>query len=192
MIVEELRQRGYSVQKDFLNAEEIRSISAELNDLFKEGIFREASIGNQGKAHKDSSIRGDQTSWFNTEAPTSAQQIILSALEEVRLRCNQELFLGLLDLEGHYALYPENSFYQKHRDSFKDDDSRVLSAVIYFNLDWKNGDGGELLLHCDPPVLVEPCAGTLVLFLSREIEHEVLRAHKLRKSFAGWFKRRAT
>ena len=53
-------------------------------------------------------------------------------------------------------------------------------------------DGGALRLHLpDGAVDVPPRGGTLVLFLSAEIEHEVLPTTRERLSIAGWFRRRA-
>ncbi len=192
MITDDLLTQGYSVQRDFLNSSELKNICEEMSLLYESGAFKSSAIGNHNKITRDASVRSDEIYWLDSYSPTPPQSIVLSALEKIRLECNEKMFLGLLNFEGHYAVYSKNSFYQKHFDSFKDDDSRVLSVVIYFNEWWKNGDGGELALHTKAPVIVEPRAGTLVVFLSHQIEHEVLPAHEIRRSFSGWFKRRAT
>lgn len=192
MIVDDLAKQGYSVQQNFLSTDEVKNLLIDFDHSFDEGLFSAALVGNKLKATLDKGIRGDKIYWLNADAPTAAQSVLFSKLEALRLACNQALYLGLLDIEGHYALYSEKALYQKHLDAFKDDDARVLSVILYLNENWMQGDGGELLLHTDLPREVEPRAGALVVFLSRNIEHEVLVAHKPRKSFVAWFKKRST
>ena len=189
MISDDLRERGYSVQRDFFTAAEVQVVSADIQTLNDKNEFTSASIGNNNKTREAHLVRNDKTYWVDTFSPSDAQNIILSALERIRLECNSSLFLGLFDFEGHYSIYPPQAYYRKHFDSFSDDNARVLTIVAYFNNDWKVGDGGELLLHTSPTVLIEPIAGSLALFMSREIEHEVLETNVTRQSFSGWFKK---
>ena len=84
-----------------------------------------------------------------------------------------------------------NAAYARHLDRFRDNDARVLSSVLYLNADWQADDGGALRLHLsDGPLDVTPTGGTLALFLSADVEHEVLPARRERLSVAGWFRRR--
>ena len=189
-IVNELTTQGYSIRRNFFNPEDFAALARELNLLYDGGNFKDAAIGNHKKTSTHGEVRSDKTYWIDPHSPTPTQQIILRAFEKLRVECNQLLFLGLQTFEGHYSVYLKNSSYCRHLDSFQDDDARVLSVVIYFNENWQTGDGGELLLHCQPPVLIEPHAGTLVVFLSQQIEHEVLVAYKTRIGFSGWFKKR--
>ena len=68
-----------------------------------------------------------------------------------------------------------------------------MSVVLFFNDHWVDGHGGELVI-VDPVtkqnVIVEPKAGTLVLFKSDCVEHEVLPTQAQRLSFAGWYRTR--
>jgi len=190
MIVDDLAKQGYSVQQDFLSTNEVKNLLIDFNRSLDDGLFSAASVGNKLKATLDPGIRSDKIFWLDTKACSGAQAVLFKKLEALRLECNQSLYLGLLDVEGHYAFYAEKALYQKHLDAFRDDDSRVLSVILYLNENWQKGDGGELLLHTAEPQKVEPRAGTLVVFLSNKIEHEVLESHKPRKSFAAWFKKR--
>ena len=49
--------------------------------------------------------------------------------------------------EFHYALYETGSFYKKHMDQFRNNDSRKYSMIMYLNEGWQDGDGGELNIH---------------------------------------------
>jgi SM-20-related protein len=117
-------------------------------------------------------------------------------MDSLRQALNRELLLGLEELEAHFALYPPGAGYARHRDRFRDDDARVLSTVFYLNPDWREADGGALRLHlpaCAPVAHRDffPVAGTLVVFLSADFEHEVLPASRDRLSIAGWMRRTA-
>ncbi len=178
------------MQLDFLNTDEVKNLLIDYNRSFDGGLFSNAFVGNKLKLTLDKSVRSDKILWLESNSSNPAHVMLFSKLEALRLERNQALYLGLLDIEGHYAFYSERALYQKHLDAFKDDDSRVLSMILYLNENWKVGDGGELLMHTEIIQKIEPRAGTLVVFLSHKIEHEVLEANKPRKSFAAWFKKR--
>ena len=103
--------------------------------------------------------------------------------------------------EGLYASYPNGGFYRRHLDSFKDtpQELRKFSFLLYCNEGWQPSDGGCLRIHTDgggvlapagaPPsyVDVEPKAGTLVLFDSVTVPHEVLNTNAARLAMVGWF-----
>ena len=103
---------------------------------------------------------------------------------------NRRLFLGIDEVEAHYAAYPVGAFYARHRDRFRDSDARVVSVVTYLNPDWSDKDGGALRIVLDDgDIDIVPDTGSIV-FLS-ELEHEVLPAARERFSIAAWMRRRA-
>jgi SM-20-related protein len=112
-------------------------------------------------------------------------------MEMLRVGINRRLFLGLFDYECHFARYAPGSFYKKHVDAFRGRSNRVLSTVFYLNPQWGSADGGELLIYSGDGQVeasVKPTMGTLVVFLSETVPHEVLPAARLRHSIAGWFR----
>ena len=146
-------------------------------------------VGQGEKKQIQDSIRRDEVCWLERENATPAQKLLWSNFDELKITINRTLFLGLKDFEGHYAAYPAGGFYQRHLDSFTQDQSRTISIVLYLNPNWKKPDGGELRIYKkDSFIDVEPVAGTLVCFLSREVEHEVLPSATERLSFAGWLR----
>jgi SM-20-related protein len=114
-------------------------------------------------------------------------------MDTLRIELNRRLLLGMESLEAHFACYPPGAGYARHRDRFADDDARVLSLACYLNPDWPDAAGGALRLHLpDGPRDIAPRSGSVVLFLSGDVEHEVLPATRDRWSIAGWFRRRAS
>jgi SM-20-related protein len=136
-------------------------------------------------------IRGDSIDWLEQGQSAACDQY-LQTMDALRQALNQAFYLGLEDYESHFALYPPGAIYQKHLDRFRDDDRRTVSAAYYLNDDWQPEHGGALRLYPQngPELDVLPTAGTLVLFISAELPHEVLPATRERLSLTGWFRRR--
>jgi SM-20-related protein len=136
-------------------------------------------------------IRGDHIQWLEPGQAESCDSY-LGLMDSLREAMNRGLFLGLEDFESHFALYPPGAFYLKHVDRFRDDDRRMVSAVIYLNDAWLPEHGGQLRMYLDEGVEhdVVPTGGCLVVFLSGDVPHEVLPATRERLSLTGWFRRR--
>lgn len=190
-IVDDLASQGWSQQADFLPAELVSALAAECHRRAGDGQLNPAGVGRGGTLEVREAIRGDHIRWLEP-GESSACDRYLDTMDALRQAINQGLFIGLEDYECHFALYPPGAFYRRHLDRFRDDDRRAVSAVIYLNQDWQPGDGGELRMFLDDQRVhdVAPTAGTLVVFLSGDVPHEVLAAGRERLSLTGWFRRR--
>lgn len=191
-LVDALAGPGWCVAPGFLGAEETAALRAECLDAHAAGRFHAAGIGH-GRGSIRSEIRGDQVLWIEEDQAGAALRAVLDRLEALRQAVNQTLFLGLFDVELHFAAYPPGAGYQRHLDRFRDDDRRSLTVILYLNEDWIREDGGLLRFWPDAdgqPVDIVPAGGTLVTFLSDRFWHEVLPARRERLSLTGWFRRR--
>jgi SM-20-related protein len=134
------------------------------------------------------SPRNDTTLWLDDPRCGMAAKEFLKALDVLRITLNEKLMLGLISVEAHFANFACGASYARHHDRFKDNDARVLSLVCYLNLDWPKHAGGELRLHLPQRTHdISPERGTVAIFLSDEIEHEVLSTTQPRQSIAAWF-----
>lgn len=166
------------------------ALREQLLELESNGALQPASIGRGQAVGLHSDIRGDATRWIDDESGIAAASF-LGLLNGMRIQLNRRLFLGLEEVEAHFACYPVGTFYGRHRDRFRDSDARVLSVVTYLNPDWLPEHGGALRLYLESgPVDVLPREGVTVCFLS-EIDHEVLPATRKRMSIAGWMRKRS-
>jgi len=137
-------------------------------------------------------LRGDSTLWLDDPACGPSARALLAALDALRGELNRRLLLGLDEVEAHFAHYPPGAGYARHRDRFRSDDARVLSLVVYLNPNWPDDAGGALRLHLPEGALdIAPRLGTVAVFLSDAVEHEVLPANRARFSVAAWFRQRA-
>lgn len=191
-ILNDLEQKGWSVQEQFFLPELIQPLKETLSSFNQQGLLKQAGIGRENGFHVEQSIRNDKISWFDENNLTETQAQYLSILKELQTAINQRFYLGLFDFEVHFALYPADAFYKRHLDQHKNQDTRVLTIITYLNENWNKGDGGELLLYLKDgqTVSVEPNAGTFVCFMSADFEHEVLPANRERASLTGWFRKR--
>lgn len=189
--VSALREHGVCVSHSLLPASLLIALAADCSALAAAGALQPAAVGRGGGRIASTRLRGDATCWIEEDPAAPVRGDFLAAMEALRVALNRRLLLGLDHLEAHYALYPPGAGYVRHRDRFRDDDARVLSFTAYLNADWPDEAGGALRLYLpDGPRDVSPRLGTCTLFLSAEIEHEVLPATRPRMSIAGWFRRR--
>ncbi len=185
-----LTETGWWLGRGAVADELVAALFKELEDLREADQLEHAGIGREHNHQIDRAIRRDRIHWMSRQRPVQAR--FLNRMEALRLGLNRELFLGLFEFEGHFAHYPPGGFYRRHFDSFRGAANRIVSTVTYLNRQWQPGDGGELVIHPAEPgteaIVIEPRAGDMVLFLSEEIEHEVLPARTDRTSIAGWFR----
>jgi SM-20-related protein len=198
MDAESLGRSGYVVEPAFVAPRLAAALREHALARDADGAFRAAGIGRADARVERRDIRGDRILWLDVEAPAEVERPLLDALESLRSCLNATLYLGLWDFEAHYAIYPRDAIYARHRDRFAHESdgapSRVLSFVVYLNEGWRVDDGGALRLYIagNDCVDVMPESGTLACFLAERFEHEVLPARRPRLAVTGWFRRRDT
>lgn len=193
-LLDALAKQGWCVLPAFLCADEVAALAAACRERHDAGHFHRAGVG-PGQPRLLSELRGDRVQWIDAHDPSVAVQGYLARMEALRRSVNEAFFLGLVELEVHFALYPPGACYQRHLDRFRDDDRRTLSVILYLNAAWREEDGGALRLWLGEDGQAEhrdilPHGGTLVAFLAERFWHEVLPARRERLSLTGWFKRR--
>jgi len=212
----QLDKNGYIVIPHFISDEFTNAVRNDISQLRFKDHFKVARIGQSSTNTLNTEIRVAETCFIdNTRTdrdsilpPSKARQDLCQTLENLR----QDLASTLgnpLDstlTELLYAYYPSGGFYRRHRDAIPGSAStlRTYSLLLYLNQDWEPSHGGNLRLHMDsggdflpqdaePNFLdVEPKAGTLVLFKSDMIPHEVLDTTKERMAVVGWYNRFVT
>ncbi|HEY0197345.1 MAG TPA: 2OG-Fe(II) oxygenase [Rhodanobacter sp.] len=180
---------GWCLLDHLMPAIQTQALADECAAMHVAQLLLPAGIG-AGRA--SSLLRGDNTLWFEPGALSVAQQVFADRIDVLRIALNRNLLLGLVDEESHYAMYSPGAGYARHLDRLRDSDARVISAVFYLNDAWLESEGGALRLHLADLSYrdIYPRAGTLLLFLSSQFEHEVLPATRDRMSIACWMRQR--
>jgi SM-20-related protein len=181
---------GVAVRDCFLPQPRIRELIECAQRRRARGDFVVARVGAGQRLQRREEIRGDRTCWL-VEPLFAEERALLGDLERLRLDFNSKAFMGLFDLELHYAWYPPGAGYARHVDQLQGRDQREMSLVLYLNDAWQPGDGGELrIFGLHGARDIEPIAGRLVCFLTAGREHAVLPTRPGRLSITGWFRRR--
>lgn len=192
-VLDALAGPGWIVLPQALPAGLVTALREELQARDAGGDFHVAGIG-RGVAHQVAqAVRGDRIAWLRDDWPAAAAY--LAVMDDLRQTLNRSLYLGLAEYEAHYAAYDAGQGYRRHVDRHASGSGgqRVVSTVCYLNAPaWPAEAGGELVLHpsAGEPVRVMPEGGTLVIFRSDDLPHEVLAATRQRLSIAGWFRTR--
>ena len=150
------------------------------------GDFHDAAIGRGQDALRNRFVRSNKICWITDDDGANPWATWVASLQAA---LNEQLFLGLFSFESHFTRYQPGDYYRRHLDAFKGERNRIVSLVTYLNEGWLPDQGGELVLyHSDESVSVSPEAGTLVVFLSEEVPHEVRSCTRTRHGVAGWFR----
>lgn len=195
--ITDLLEQNYSIIDDFFDAEEIAELRDSLKTVYDADCFKKAAIGNKLNEEIDKKIRGDFIYWINEAKGRAVERRFFAKINDLVAYLNRTCFLGILQKEFHYAVYPTGTFYKRHLDTFQNDDRRKLSIVCYLNDDsWVASNGGELTIYLpnengEEVLDIIPRPGRVVIFESQVLEHEVkpvLASERL--SITGWLKTR--
>ncbi|GAA3567100.1 2OG-Fe(II) oxygenase [Snuella lapsa] len=195
-IILDIVNQQFSIVENFFTPEVIVSLRQSLLEKYEADSFKKAAIGNRVNETIVRSVRGDVILWIDESRPNEAESLFFNKINELVNYLNRTCFLGILQKEFHYAIYPPGTYYKKHIDTFQNDDRRKLSFVCYLNdQDWQPENGGELVLYIDAngkqtEKVIYPFPGRVVIFESQLIEHEVKPVNMERLSITGWLKTR--
>ena len=196
-VITDLLECNYAIVDDFFSSEEIEELRQSLKEVYEADCFKKAAIGNKFNEEIDKTIRGDFIKWINEAEARPKERLFFEKINDLVAYLNRTCFLGILQKEFHYAIYPKGTFYKRHLDTFQNDDRRKLSMVCYLNDDsWIANNGGELTIYLpegngERALDIIPRPGRVVIFESQILEHEVkpvLASERL--SITGWLKTR--
>lgn len=183
--MDELSLNDYVIIDNFIDSQLLETIrSFFLSHL---DAFEKSGIGALHKNVVRRDIRGDLTYWLDSKRDTELADF-WKLIDETMHIYNRYCFLSLSDFEFHLANYPKGGHYDKHLDQFNNRSNRMISFVLYLNVDWQKGDGGELEIYTKDgsTVVVEPIQARCVMFKSADVPHGVLLSNKDRFSLTGW------
>lgn len=177
------------ITENFLSVALAAQLKENLYGLYQDKLLLAAGTGNETIVSHDQLVRSDKIYWLDRKHGNIHENSFFDLMDSFVSYLNSTCYTGITGYEFHYTLYEEGSFYKKHLDQFKNNDSRQYSMIIYLNADWQENDGGELCIHhSDSLQKISPDNGKSVFFKSSELIHEVLITHKQRLSITGWLK----
>ena len=180
-ILDDLDQHGFSIVDDAYSSEYQHAVSQECLSHLNE--FRNAAIQN-GVVNN---IRSDHILWLQPEFQISHRHI--QTLQQFSQILNRAFYLGIKDVEAHFACYHAGEFYTLHRDNPQDKNGRMISSVYYLHEQWQADWGGELRLQDKHGQwhIIQPKPNRMALFQS-DLLHEVLISKQQRLSITAWLR----
>ncbi len=174
---------------NFLSASLSAHLKNNLTSLYQQKQLQHAGTGNDLVVEHNKLFRSDVIYWLDRKHNNVYENDFFDLMDHFVRYLNRTCYTGITGYEFHYTLYEKGSFYKKHLDQFRNNESRQYSMIMYLNPDWEKKDGGELCIHQGGEVQnISPVNGKGVFFKSNELEHEVLMTNKPRMSITGWLK----
>lgn len=189
-----------------LRAEQLVTLPGFLPPALVDGLLADVDALRRSHPSISAAPESGAVEWFTVwPTPAATGDAVGSAAREqlfaiVRgledsLRAHSGYALDSAATELKYAVYPYGGHYRRHLDSrVSGEMSREFSIILYLNRDWSRAEGGMLRVyrgsgderwHED----IAPAAGTLVVFKSDAVPHEVLHTSAKRVAIVGWFNR---
>ena len=188
-LIDSFIENKVGIAEDFLNGPLAANLKQNLLGLFAGNHLQPAGTGNRQEVAHDKLFRSDMIYWLDRNNENAHENQFFDLMDSFVSYLNETCYTGINSYEFHYTLYEPGSFYKKHIDQFRNNDSRQFSMIMYLNEGWTDGDGGELSIHHDHSVQdISPVNGRSIFFKSNELPHEVLLTHKPRMSITGWLK----
>jgi len=188
-LIDSFIDNNVGIAENFLSDALSAHLKDNLNSLYTKKLLLSAGTGNDTNVAHNKSVRGDVIYWLDRSHNNQYENEFFDLMDAFVSHLNNTCYTGITGYEFHYALYETGSFYKKHLDQFRTNDSRKYSMINYLNTDWQEEDGGELCVHHkDSLQNISPDNGKSVFFKSSELEHEVLVTNKPRMSITGWLK----
>lgn len=178
------------ISDHFLSASLSEHLRENISELNFTNQLKSAGTGNEVQVVHDKLFRSDIIYWLDRAHNNEYENEFFDLMDSFINYLNETCYTGITGYEFHYTLYEPGSFYKKHLDQFRNNDSRQYSMIIYLNENWQEKDGGELCIHQNNiKENISPNNCKAVFFKSSELEHEVLLTHKPRMSITGWLKK---
>ncbi|MFV5501766.1 MULTISPECIES: 2OG-Fe(II) oxygenase [unclassified Acinetobacter] len=180
-ILDDLDQHGFSIVDDAYSSAYQHAVSQECLSHLNE--FRNAAIQN-GVVNN---IRSDHILWLQPEFQIS--HLHIQTLQQFSQVLNRAFYLGIKDVEAHFACYNAGEFYALHRDNPQGKNGRMISSVYYLHEHWQADWGGELRLQDKNSQwhVIQPQPNRMALFQS-DLLHEVLISKQQRLSITAWLR----
>lgn len=180
-IIEDLDQHGFTVIDHAYPQDYVDALVKECT--FNLNRFRDAAIQN-GVVSK---IRSDHILWISEELKIAQHHI--ETLKEISQLLNRNFYLGIQEVEAHFACYNAGEYYALHRDNPQGKNGRMISTVYYLHEDWQDDWGGELHLQDKNEQwhTIQPKQNRIAMFQS-DLLHEVIQAKHQRLSITAWLR----
>lgn len=108
-LLDDLAENGWAIVRQALPADLTLELAQECRQRSNIGVLQPAGVGHGSGHGVQESVRGDYIQWLEPNQSAACDRY-LDMLEDLRNQLNRAFYLGLVDYEGHFALYPPRRF----------------------------------------------------------------------------------
>jgi SM-20-related protein len=132
-IISGLSENNYALAEGLFGEAVLAGLHAELHRQINLRNLKNAATGNRVNTVNNQSIRSDKIKWIDNHPKNESEQAFIQKINDLSAYLNRTCYTGIRDCEFHYACFEKGSFYKRHIDQFKNDESRKFSVVTYLN-----------------------------------------------------------
>lgn len=186
----ELEKKSWAVIQNVISESEALELIEDIHKCISMGLLENSQIGSGDNKILNEQIRSSQTIWINRwdDSPTLSKMYHFHK----HLMSELKLFfrLPLQRFESQFAYYQDGDFYKKHLDQLTKTKHRQFTSILYLN---QPQSGGELVIYSKEnknviEAKISPTPGKFVVFISKDIFHEVLPCQANRYSLTTWYR----
>lgn len=194
-ILKAIIKNGFCVVKNLVSIGKARKTLEEIRKAYRiPGKFSAGKLSNgaMNRVRSLQGVRGDSVTWLDglsEECPNVSQvakqmnKLALSLYHANNVAMNHvsksKIMVSCYDGDG--------KAYKRHIDSRRDG-SLKLTFIYYLNEDYTEDQGGSLRIHSDRGTIdIPPELGSLAIFQSDKLVHEVLPTYCQRFAFTIWY-----
>lgn len=201
-LLTQIHEQHYAVIDDFLPQEFADQLLTDAERLYSDGHFLQHYFQFGGSLLKKPNVfeldlsdprkldayeLGIWKDVVHNVGPTLVQQ--LDEIDQERPKSSSSLSLQTnLPPAIKLQLNTGGGSFPWHYDNPGPPNQRILTCVVYLNPNWKEGDGGEIVLSpfLSKSIVIPPLHGRAVFFYSDRILHRVLPSKTRRVCFTMW------
>ena len=188
--LKELEKKSWAVIENITSKSETLELIEDIQRCISLGLFKSSHIGSGDNKILNEQIRSSKTVWINRwdDSPTLNKMYHLH--ESLMSELKSFFRLPLQRFESQFAHYQNGDFYKKHLDQLAKTKHRQFTSILYLN---QPESGGELVIYSKDnknkiDAKITPTPGKFVVFISKDIFHEVLPCQDNRYSLTTWYR----
>ena len=93
------------------------------------------SAGTSNTSQQNKLVRTDIIYWLRQEHSNIHENNFFGFMDKFVIYLNSTCYTDITAYKFNYAVYEKGSFYKKHFDQFRNDESRQYSMIMYLNED---------------------------------------------------------
>ncbi|MGB3196989.1 MAG: 2OG-Fe(II) oxygenase, partial [Saprospiraceae bacterium] len=123
-LIDSFIENKIGIAQHFLSESLALHLTENLVFLYRDNQLKSAGTGEHTVLKINNLSRGDKIHWLDRKNNNIHENTFFDLMDDFVLYLNTNCYTGIKSYEFHYTLYEKGSFYIKHLDQFRHNDSR--------------------------------------------------------------------